>query len=396
MAGEAALPVWSLAPDWSSDITERLTWRTDVLQSQNASEQLRGTRLTPRVMFEFAFGAEGDERRFMQSLAFGNGGGRWQLPVWTDGAQLAATLPSASTSVPVDTTSRSFVAPGYAVVIGADARESELLAVSAVGGAALTVAPTTRSWPAGATVYPAVVARMDAAHTQNAFTGDAGFGIARFELLQANPFTATAPVTTYRGFPVLTTRPVTFRDPELAFDRDFEVQDNDTGVPVYVDTTGLALPRQTQEFAMDGRAEIFAFRSLLYWLDGRRGVLWVPTWHSDLRVVGVNGVGVTQLVVTACGYTLHVAMELNRRDLRIETWTGDVYYRRITACAAPGDGTELLSLDTALGAPLTAADIMQVSYLQLARGDSDQVELSWWTGCFAQAALTFKATRHDA
>lgn len=394
MSGEASLPVFSLAPDWSATVMERLTFRTDVLSAHDASEQLRGTRGTPRRLWEYAIGAERDERRFVQSLAFGHGAGRWQLPVWTDGVELAATLALGSITVPVDTTDREFV-QGFAVIVGADARESELLTVSAVAASSLTVSATTRSWPPGAVVYPAVVARMDGPHTLQAFTGDAGFGAVRFQSAQANPGTATAPATLYRGLPVLEADVVTPRDPTLSFDRLLDTFDDDIGIPSQVDVAGLALPRQQVDIGLHGRPSITQFRRLLYWMDGQRGALWLPTWHHDLRVVANIGATAIQITVAACNYTLDVAMALNRRDIRIETWGGAVYYRRITACAAPGDGTELLTIDSALGAAVTALDVKRVSYLQLARSDNDLFELAWWCGDTLDCALSFKAIRRD-
>lgn len=394
MTGEAALPVWSLRPDWSQGLLERITFRTDVLQARDASEQLRGTRFTPRRLLEFGFMASGDERRFLQNLAFGNGGGRWQLPVWSEGVPLGALLASGSTSVPLDTVERGFSA-GYAVILGDDATQSELLTVSAVSDTALTVTATTRTWPAGSMVYPAVVARMDQAHGTQGFTGDAGYGTARFLAEQGNPDASVAPLVTYRDLPVFDFPIVTPRDPELGFQRVMDSFDDDLSVPAVFDIAGIALPRQTLDLTAADRAEIAKLRGLIYWLDGMRGVLWLPTYQQDLRVVANIGSSATQITVAACNYTLDVAMALNRRDIRIETWSGAVYHRRITACAAPGDGTELLTIDSALGAAVAVADIKRISFLQLVRSDSDIFELAWWTGETVDCAMTFKAVRRD-
>lgn len=394
MSGEASLPIFSLRPDWSQGIMERLSWRTDVLQAQDASEQLRGTRRSPRRLWEFAVLAERNERRFVQHLAFGNGAGRWQLPVWTDGVPLSAALASGSTVVPVDTVGREF-APGFAVILGEDAREAELLTVSGVTSTQLTVTATTRAWGVGAVVCPAVVARMDGAHALQAFTGDAGYGVARFNAAQANPMASTAPATIYRGLPVFDFPIVTPRDPVQAFDRTLEAWDDDIGIPAVFDLAGMPLPRQQLDVCAHGRTEIAQLRALLGWMDGMREALWLSTYQQDLRVLANIGSSATQITVAASNYTLDVAMELNRRDIRIETWSGASYHRRITACAAPGDGTELLTIDSALGSAVNAIDVKRVSFLQLVRSDSDLFELGWWTGDTVDLAMGFKGLRRD-
>lgn len=394
MTGEASLPVWSLRPDWSQGIMERLSFRTNVLGAHDASEQLRGTRASPRRLFEFGTLASGDERRHVQSLLWGNGAGRWQLPVWSEGVPLAASLPSGSTTVAIDAEHRQFGA-GYAVIMGEDARDSELLTVSAATDTTLTVEPTTRTWPAGAMVYPAAVARLAPGTSQQVFAGDVGYGIARFDAVQVNPMTAVAPLVTYRDLPVFDFDIVTPRDPERSLDRVLDSFDDDLGIPFVTDLAGIPLPRQTVDVTAAGRAEVAKLRGLLAWLDGMRGVLWLPTFQQDLRVTADIGSAATQITVAACNYTLDVAMALNRRDIRIETWGGDVYHRRITACAAPGGGVELLTIDSALGAAVTVADIKRVSFLQLVRSDSDIFELAWWTGDTVDCAFAFKGVRRD-
>ncbi len=394
MADEATLPVFSVCPnDGDGALMERLIFRTDVLDAQDASEQLRGTRYTPRRLFEYEMFLEDDVRRFMASRAFGNGGGRWQLPVWVDGVALGSSLSSGSTAVAIDTSDREFV-PGFAVIVGDDATESEVLEVTAVDGSGLTVEPTARTWSAGSMVYPAVVARFDGPWTTQAFTTGDAFGTARLVSAQANPFASVAPSTTYRGLPVFSLCPRA-NEPESGVGRELDTFDDDLGIPAVFDIAGLAIPTQSVTVTAEGREEAAELRSLIYWLDGMRGVLWLPTFQQDLRVTANIGSAATQITVAACNYTLDVAMALNRRDIRIETWGGAVYHRRITACAAPGGGVELLTIDSALGAAVTVADIKRVSFLQLVRSDSDIFELAWWTGDTVDCAFAFKGVRRD-
>lgn len=388
MAGEASLPVFSIGPDWSRDLLHRYSFRTDLTTAEDGTEQGRGTRNTPRVLQEYPWTAQGDDLRLLTNLSYGKGGGRFQVPVWTDGVALGASLASGSTSVPIDTTMRAF-AEGFAVIRGDTALDVELVEVEAVAPGALTISATTRTWPAGSIVYPSRVAFMDP-HAAEDFTGDTAYGVARFNYAQANPGTAAAPPTMYRGLPVVELPPTWSKDPGLEFARLLDTHDDDVGIPTQVDQAGIPLGTQVQSVRLVGREAIADYLALIYWLDGARRAAWLPTWRNDLRVTADLSAVTTTLVVAACGYTDHVNLAVNRRDIRITTRTGAVFHRRITACAKVG-ATELLTLDSALGVAVAAAEIAQVCFLQVARSDSDTVEMAWWTGAQVDSVLTWRA-----
>lgn len=390
MTGEATLPVFTIGPDWSRDLLQRFSFRTDVGDAEDGTEQARGTRNTPRVLQEYPWTAIGDARRYMDNLAVAYGGGRWLVPFWPHGVPLGASLASGSVSVPIDTTLRTFTV-GWAAIIGTNPQDVEVVTVSAVASGSLTISATTRTWPKGSLVYPLRVAYMDK-HAAEAFTGDTAYGVARFNYAQANPGPATAPGTVYRGLPVIEHPPVWVKDPLHEYDRRLDTHDDDLGIPVVVDPVNMPLGTQVQQFRLQGRQAIADYLALVYWLDGKRRQVWLPTWRQDLRVVANIDAGDTVLAVATCGYTEHVAMALNRRDIRITTRQGVSYCRRITDASLVGSA-ELLTMDSALGADVAAQDVLEVCYLQVARGDSDTVELAWWTGEQVDSVLTWRMVR---
>ena len=390
MTGEASLPVFSIGPDWSRDLLHRYSFRTDFGNAEDGTEQARGTRGTPRILQEYPWTAKGDDRRYLDNLAHGKGGRRVQVPLWTDGVDLGAPLASGSTAVPIDTTLRAFT-EGFAVIRGSTALDVELVAVEAVAPGELTISATTRDWRAGAVVYPSRVAYMEPFAAED-FTGDTAYGVARFNFAQANPGTAAAPPTLYRGLPVVELPPSWTRDPSSEYARLLDTHDDDLGIPVQVDQAGIPLGTQVQSVRLTGREAIADYLALVYWLDGARNAVWLPTWRQDLRVTADLSAGTTTLVVAACGYTDHVAMALNRRDIRITTRAGAVFHRRIIDCGKVGN-SELLTMNAALGVAVAAKDIAQVCFLQVARSDSDTFELAWWTGAQVDSVLTWRALK---
>jgi hypothetical protein len=63
-------------------------------------------------------------------------------------------------------------------------------------------------------------------------------------------------------------------------------------------------------------------------------------------------------------------------------------YRRITGSNDPGNGTEVLTLDSALGVAVPAATTM-VCFLHLVRLASDAVEVLWHHQTLAEASMRF-------
>lgn len=365
---------------------ERLWFSTDVIRASTGAEQLRSTTTTPRRMFEYEFELDAQMRRQMASRIFKHGAGRWQVPVWVDGVALAVPLAAGSTSVPIAKEWREF-APGYAVIIGDDPTQAEVLTVSAVTPSALTVSATVSAWPAGSMVYPAFVGRIDGPWTAQAFTDSATFGTARVVSAQANPSAEIAPVTEYRGVPVFDFCPQS-NAPEYGADRIVTVLDDGVGVPFQWDSADMAFPTQQVMVTVTDPEDAARLRGLIYWLDGMRQVLWVPTFLHDLKPISASG---TSLVVEACNYSHDANMAMGRRDVRILATDATVYFRRIVSCSAAGS-TEVLTLDSAI--PVTATQIKLVSFMALCRSDSDNFELVHWHGDVS-CALTFRAVRYD-
>lgn len=390
MADEHLLPVFALPVDWSDAPIERYAFRTDVLTSQNESEQLRGTRATPRRQVEFSWMAQGTQRQALALRQYNVGTGLWQAPLWMRATRLGASAIAGAVTLVADVAHRQFVAGGWAVLVGDDPAVAEVVQISAVGSGTLTVAAIAGNWPAGTQLVPSRVAMVEDGFGASAFRGDVAYGRSRLLLMQANPGTATAPLVTYRGLPVLDFAQVTPRDPESSLERDVDVMDGDIGLPLFLDITGQARPTQTTDFTLNGLEEIDRFIAMLYWLDGQRRRLWLPTYLDDLTATAIDG---TTLTVDACGYTDNGDMRLHRRDVRVLLWDGTQHFRRITDSSALG-ATEALTLDDDLPG-VDVEDIAQISFLQCVRSDTDIFELSWWSGDVVDAAIRWRGTHDD-
>jgi hypothetical protein len=136
-------PVFSLPPDWSEPVRERLAWLTDVMRSYNGREQRTALRSVPRVAVSYrGVALGGREAAILSSLLYGGRTqARYIVPLWHCARKLAATAAPGDQSVSVDTLGSRF-APGGYCVIWRGVAESEFHLVGAVDDGGLELAGT--------------------------------------------------------------------------------------------------------------------------------------------------------------------------------------------------------------------------------------------------------------
>jgi hypothetical protein len=370
--------LWPIPPDWATPPRETLAWLTDYMSSRNGKRQKRQLRLAPRRAFEFNVIANEDNRRLLDALGYDQGTRQWLLPIWPDGQRLASALTSGATTVPCATTGRDFVAGGKAVLWRA-ANDWEVLAVDSLDGSGLTLTTgTAADWVAGTRLYPVRTAKTADSTGETLYTDDASAFKVKMQIDEACDWTAVAPSATYRGVPVLEWRGTWNDRPSAKYDRATQPVDASTGPIVTFDLPGLPFRMQSHAWLLNGRAQQDEFRSLLYWLRGRMGTLWVPSFATDLVLADDVTDTDTTLSVRWAGYTVFGRHQQNRRDIRIELWDGTVFYRRITGSAEAGTA-ETLTIDGALGQDVALADVRVISFLTLAEQAADSISIDHLT-----------------
>lgn len=385
---------WSFVPDWSNGVVERMEWLTDVLQSYDGREQRRALRKAPRKTYEFEFFAQGAERRYAEVALWGWGARNWALPVWSDGRRTTAALAPGDTEILCETATRDFEA-GSLVMLLRDAFTFEVAEVEEVqADRVILVRGLTLAWPEMSELYPARTARIADRVSLGRWSSDASGARLAFDVSEPVDYTANAGATTYRGYPVLTQRPNWAGGLSLDLARKMDEIDAMTGPRVFDDESGLPMPLQRMRWTLTSRTEVDEFRQFVYAMRGRHGSAWVPTWSDDLQVTSVIDEDAASMDVEYVAYIRQIDMATGRRDLRIETTAGAVFYRRVLAVEQIG-AIERLTLDSALGVTLQPAQIASVSFLALMRFDSDGVELAHWTDSVAEVALPLKGFQHD-
>ena len=195
-------------------------------------------------------------------------------------------------------------------------------------------------------------------------------------------------MTDYLGFNVLEVQPNRAKDPRRSFLRSLTKMDAGTGKTTVQDRAGISRSELEFDWFLDGRSEIAVLQAFLLARKGRAVPFWVPSWRHDLVLNQDAGAIDTSITVKDTGFLKYQFQQTSRRQIALVLQNGTFIYRQITGATNPGNGTEVLTLDSALGVAVPAATTM-VCFLHLVRLASDVVEVLWHHQNLAEASMRF-------
>lgn len=388
------ITMFSVLPDWSAGIAEKISFLTDVMSAYSDNEQRRALRQRARRGMKFSATAlDARSAAGMESLLWGWQNQPYGVPWWPDQTPLTDSIGAGSFVVPCKTADRMFAAGGIAVIF-ADEFTFEALTVDEVFADHITVtSPTQFNWSAGLStlVMPVFLGRLPDSVKVDRLWSAADTVSCEFagEASQPAPAPTISPAT-FKGFDVLEVSPNWNSDLNRTYDRSLAHLDPGAGPITVVDRGGSPVIGQEFPWWLDGHANVTAFRAFLLRRRGRQIPFWIPTWDQDLVLVEDVGSTDTAIRIASEFYTRFFFPNKARRYLAfIPTDGSGNVYAKITGSVDEGDGTELLTLEAATGKNFSKSQT-QVSFLTLARLDSDDVEIDWFNSDQAQSTLQLR------
>lgn len=372
------LPVWSIPPNWSTPVTERLEWLTDVLQSRSLSEQRRAIRLTPRRFFEFVINPVDRVRSYMDQWAHRISDERMLLPLWYAKGRLEEAALAAATTLVIDTRWMEF--EGYELaLLYADPFTYEVVEINMVSEDSLTLATgLADAWPAGTTVYPLRRAYMDPEINLSNLTSRVGESTLSFMVDDENPYDTGAEVlAVHDGYPVIMLEPNRMDALEQQFGRVMEELDLRIGRVRRFDENLRSYQTQFYNWQAKGREEHHKLRQTLYRLKGRQKGVWLPSFNADIVLASNLTALQNQVTIDKIGYHLLGGPIAGRDRVMIRDNTGTLRVVRVNGSANVSDTTERLNLTANAG---FAADSGRPgSFMSLVRLDQDAIEITHHT-----------------
>lgn len=368
-AGEAT---FAMAIEAGATVT--LEWKTDITTSLSGLEQRAACRAKPRQRYAFsALLSDAQHRAILSTLA----GSAVEAPLYLLGLAFEDLTVVSSTTGSITTHGLTFcdwAAPGQRIVVVSPAGVlGEAVVQEAIGATINVDNDLTAVAVEGARVMPAMGVFLE----PDQALGRHRAAMGRWDLsarAQLNGYApgstigAGAMVTTFDGLAVW----------DAGVGERFAAQPLHAGSSI-VDLGGRVSTLQAYARASWGRAvRIMGRRADWQWLkaflhavQGRRKAWLLPTGRPDLVPVGDASSGTLTVEDDAAYVTAWFPSTAHRR-LKLVKADGSVAYREVSACADNGDGTQDLTLDSAL-----AGALARVELLEQVRLESDSVTVTW-------------------
>jgi len=370
-----SLPVWTLTPNWKDGVLERLAWLTDVLVSEEDSEQRRALRRFPRRSIEASFLRANVGRMVLDTFVSALGRNQCLVPLWFEQLRTTAIIGPSTPSIAFPTgelATREFHDGDLFLLSDRDPAVYDLCTVASIAGDVLTIgnAPL-RTWPVGTRITPLRTARIEGATSVQNITATIGSAQVRFELSDSEKNIAGS-----WGYCSPLWRFVIDRSTPMNadFDRLAYSFDVNTGVVDVVDPANKSRIGIKANLLLRGRAEVNAYKAFLAMARGKAARFWYPSGTHDLEPL--NPIGGTTIIVRQVGYSRLFTSPQDARVMLAFIFTDGrpSVYRRIVATEDLGDGGEQLTLDAAVP-PVDRAVISRLSYVLPVRFDQDSFEL---------------------
>ena len=349
---------------------EVLEWKTDVLTTNDGSEQRVRLRKKPRQSFNVTYPIPYREMARAENLVYGWLTRRWAVALWSE-AQQVGTLLAGTTVINIDTTASDY-RDGALIMIWESNRKSATADVGIVSAGTLTLNRPLAETFNNPWIVPVRLGRI-VGNVSRATSGYNGSLEMTYEFSDNIDLDPPAAPTQFLGYDVYFDEAL--KNGEALTDSlqaRVDVVDYGTaaGASFYSPWTYTRIGRPYR-FLLQGLEDIWNFRKWLHRRAGRLRPFWVPTFENNMRVAQTGEL--TQSIEVYADDYREFAPE--RTHIGILLDDGTWLLRTINAATASGTDTAVIGLDAPIN--INASRIRQISFLGLKRLDADRVELQW-------------------
>lgn len=373
--------------DWSTEPETSYSFLTDIVQSQNGTEQRIALRNNPRKTFTYLYTLEGlDAAEFKHKLR------SWVdsvylVPDFTEVPAFKFNEDNESSIIPVIPDSNSFEGNDKVLI---DNQLYDLHYLSGQSSTNISIIPDLeKSLPAGTPVYKVNKCKVVSEPSFLQITSNILQASIKFEVLPEwmipRERDNQTPTETAYGIPLLTLRPNRARDLTASYKATYEQFDPGPGIYKRYPVNDYTITQFTWDFY--SLSQITEFKRLMYATKGSCGQFFAESENDDIYIAAdMDGVS-TNLVAVKSFLTEAGALG---RYIAITLIDGSKHYRKITNCVA-NETTETLTLDTPPPAAQTS-QVARISWLDCCRFLSDEFKFKHHTDEAAQITKNIKTT----
>ena len=387
--------LWPFRPNWNSPLKITVEYDTEIITSRSGKEQRRGQRTVPRKFVEYDILVRNDAYIDLKRLLT-----RWQNKTFiVPDITRSITLPSA---VAAETQIISVGTVPWWAVAGADViiqtpispykwRQSVHGVQSVSGGNITLVDATTADWPAGATICPALPSLTETEITVTPQTSTVASVSFKFAVDPGSEPRVVYPdsPTTFAGREVVTWRTNWRQAPTINFMYPREQIDFGRGRIEYLRPVQFSSPTRRISMLAKTGAEAERYLAQFMRMRGQRGEFWFDSGEPDIIPKGTTPPGNSIIKVaggdvydTYSADTVHTALHFVMQD-------GTVHRTKILGMVMNAGDTDI-TIETALGQPVSAATVERISWLRVCRHATDEMTLEWITDSVVETQITVK------
>ena len=352
----------------SNRSSESLEWLTEIITSDNSTEQRIKKRTTPRMTFNYTSFIPLQNLTEFENEIWRSRARRWAVPIWQESELLNTNVNKGETTIAMDTTFKSFKVGGIAVIFQT-ANFFFLGVIQSMTPTSITFnSEITRSFIGRFFVIPAVIGRfLSAPITSRRFNGEIQSQLTVTDVVD---IAELLPTTTYNNEDVFTDDILLSGGRiNYTYDRRIDLIDYQLGNRDYVDRWNLSRRSFSIQLQARNLEELANLRAWLSRRSGRFSPFYLPSKFNDFEIIS------TGQIVSQFDIKLSVADTWSSNRDRIAILINNTYeFRQITSIELLDDRGRV-NLDSALN--VDASEIKRISYLTLVRLARDEITFDY-------------------
>lgn len=388
--GPVILPTWA---NWKRPVKENFEFKTDILTSENGTEQRRATRSAPRRALEFRSEYVGEDRKAMLERALLAAQGRpLRIADPTNFVTLTQPMGEGATGAFFDGEVPKWAEVGVVVILaGPYYQEAHELGSVQKGGFNFK-SGTLEAFPAGTRIHFAPVGWIDGALKEGRYLNTYGSIPLRFRVLPGeDKRKLTAPSWRAFGEVVFPFKANWKKPPQLSQEWQSEMVGFSHGQVAHIATHDFMGRTMKADFLGLDREKSETLIDFFISMRGRQRSFRVPTYYPDMHPVALSP---GRLQVDEAGLKSRYGGFNGYDLLMLRTHHNHQAICKITDWQDNPDAGTSFDLEGGLVPGADSAEHYKyASWLQLSRFASDRLDIEWMTDTVARTSMSYQTIR---
>ncbi len=373
--------------NYSQPINEYYQHLTNISTSFNGREQRTLITENPRLAFEYYYTLIGEDRVKAETMLYESSADTMQVPVHQLKNKLLQEA-SIGDSVIYSNVNEMNLQNGMKLMLKSG-NDYEVVEVYLISENEITLSNNlSNNYNKNNTIlYPLMLVDINSSITSEYLTNDICNMLIRFEVLDntyKNINTSNDDIfSEYDGYKVIDRRPsrdVTFR---RTTQRQFDLIDNGYGIRGKTVNDKTPSTVMTYTFSLLSKEEITQTKSFFNNMKGRYNEFYVVSSTEDFKAA--VGVSEFDLSIICENYNQTSFNDnLNKKILRLTTKSNEIFTRDITNISTYTDGRISVGIDSPLGIDIPLENIASIQYLERARLNNDNIQITHITDDYAE------------